>query len=133
MHEKKKGRKTGVPIKALKNRSKEQEREIAKDYKAAGFPNAKRQVMSGAIHYLKGDVDPGKLLLVEAKMSRSGRIIINPEWLEKVEQESKDLGRAGFYALHSWVAAGSDNYKRAVIVSEPLWYAILSKWNDAET
>lgn len=130
MHEKKKGRRSGVPIKALKNRSEQQERDIAKGYVAAGFPKARRQAMSGAMRVLPGDVDPGKLLLVEAKQTRTGRMIIDPGWLLQVEKQSRDLGRAGFYALHSWVAEGTDNYKKVVIVSEPLWLAILGKWNE---
>lgn len=129
MHDKKQA-KRGTPIKALKNRSEQQERLIAKGYVVAGFPKARRQIMSGAISTLKGDVDPGSLLLVEAKQTRSGKLVIDPDWLEKVEKESKDLGRAGFYALHGWVSKNMDNYKRVVVVSEPLWFAILSKWNE---
>jgi hypothetical protein len=122
----------GTPIKKLKNRSEQQERTVAKSYVAAGFPKARRQAMSGAMRVLPGDVDPGTLFLVECKMTRQGKMIIDPDWLEHVEQQSRDLGRAGFYALHSWIAKGSDNYKKVVVVSEPLWLAILSKWN-AET
>lgn len=127
MHEKK-GRKSGVPIKALKNRSEQQERDIAKSYQAAGFPKARRQAMSGAMRVLPGDVDPGSLLLVEAKQTRTGRMVIDPGWLEQVEKQSSDLGRAGFYALHSWVAKGTDHYKKVVIVSEPLWLVIVGNW-----
>ena len=129
MHDKKQARK-GTPIKALKNRSEQQERLIAKGYVAAGFPKARRQAMSGAMRVLPGDVDPGSLLLVEAKQTRSGKLVVEPKWMEQVEQQSKDLGRAGFYALHGWVAKGTDNYKRVVMVSEPLWFAILTKWNE---
>lgn len=124
----KKGRKKGVPIKTLKNRSEQQERDIAKSYVAAGFPKARRQAMSGAMRVLPGDVDPGSLFLVEAKQTRTGRIVIDPGWLEQVEKQSRDLGRAGFYALHAWVAKGSDNYKKVVVVSEPLWLVIIGNW-----
>lgn len=127
IHDKKAAKKR-TPIKALKNRSEHQERLVAKGYVEAGFPKAKRQIMSGAISTLKGDVDPGQLLLVECKQTRTGRMIINPDWLEQVEKQSKDMGRAGFYALHSWVSKNMDNYKRVVVVSEPLWFAILSTW-----
>lgn len=127
MHEKKAAKKP-AGIKALKNRSEHQERLIAKSYKEAGFPRSRRQAMSGAMRVLPGDVDPGSLLLVEAKQTRTGRITIDPAWLEQVEKQSRDLGRAGFYALHAWIAKDTDNYKRVVIVSEPLWLAILGNW-----
>src|ERR1700694_1663271 len=117
-------------IKSLKQRSEQQERDIAKGYREVGFPHAKRQAMSGALRVLPGDVNPGSLLLVEAKETRTGRMIIDPAWLEQVEQQSRDIGRAGFYALHSWVAKGNNNYKKVVVVSEPLWFAILAKWNE---
>lgn len=129
----KKQAKIRTPIKSLKNRSQHQERLVAKSYVAAGFPKAKRQAMSGAMRALPGDVDPGHLLLVECKETRTGRMIINPDWLEHVEQQSQDLGRAGFYALHAWVAKDSDNYKRVVVVSESLWLAILSNWTHENT
>lgn len=126
----KKQAKIRTPIRSLKNRSKHQERLIAKDYVKAGFPKAKRQAMSGAIAILPADVDPGSLLLVEAKQTRTGRMIIDPDWLEHVEKQSKDMGRAGFYALHSWISKDMDNYKKVVVVSEPLWFALLSRWNE---
>src|SRR5712664_1383473 len=93
----KKQAKKRVPIKKLKNRSREQEREIAANYKAAGFPHSRRVPMSGAIATMKGDVDLGELFLVEAKLTRSGQLIIKHDWLEQVQKQSKDMGRAGFY------------------------------------
>ena len=129
MHDKKQA-KRGTPIKALKNRSEQQERLIAKGYVVAGFPKARRQAMSGAMRVLPGDVDPMKLLLVEAKQTRQGRIVIDPQWLLQVRQQSRDLGRAGFYALHSWLAEGDKNYLKVVIVDEALWFAVLKNWNE---
>lgn len=129
----KKQAKIRTPIKSLKNRSQHQERVVAKAYVAAGFPKARRQAMSGAMRILPGDVDPGQLLLVECKETRTGKMVIEPDWLEHVEQQSRDLGRAGFYALHGWVAKDSDNYKRVVVVSEPLWLAILGNWTHENT
>src|SRR5665213_176629 len=129
MHEKKQA-KRGTPVKALKNRSEQQERTIAKGYVAAGFPKARRVPMSGAIASLKGDVNPGSLLLVECKETRQGRMVIKPDWLLQVRKQSKDMGRAGFMALHAWVGEGSDNYYKVVLVDESLWFAILSKWNE---
>src|SRR5579859_2833793 len=121
-----------VPIKALKNRSRDQELKIGKDYKAAGFPRAKRQTMSGAISYLPGDVDPGELLLVECKLTRAGQLVIKTDWLAQVQRQARDMGRAGYYALHAWVAGESEHYNKVVIVDEDLWFKVLKDYKDAE-
>lgn len=116
-------------IKSLKQRSEQQERDIAKGYREAGFPHAKRQAMSGALRVLPGDVDPGSLLLVEAKETRTGRLVIKPDWLLQVREQARNMGRAGFYALHAWLTEGEKNYLKVVIVDEALWFAVLEKWN----
>lgn len=119
-------------IKSLKNRSKDQEREVAKSYQKAGFPHARRIPMSGAIQHWKGDVDPGELLLVECKQTRSGKLVIEPDWLAQVQKQSKDIGRAGFYALHGWVAKDTEQYHKIVVLPEELWLAILGEWMGRE-
>jgi hypothetical protein len=131
MQTKKQARK-GTPIKALKNRSRDQELKIGKDYKGAGFPHARRVPMSGAISTMPADVDPGELLLVECKQTRTGRMVIDPKWLAQVEKQSIDSGRAGYYALHAWVAAGDEHYHKVVVVDEKLWMQILKQFKEAE-
>lgn len=118
-----------IPIKSLKQRSEHQERLIAKDYREAGFPKAQRIAMSGAIATMKGDVNPGELFLVEAKETRRGSLTINPEWVWKVRKEAADMGRKGWYALHAWVAEGSEHYTKVVMVEENLWMEILEGYN----
>ena len=126
-------KKTKTPIKSLKQRSEEQERRIAKGYKQAGFPRARRQWMSGAIATAKADVDPGELLLVEAKETRQGSLVIDPEWILKVRRESQDVGRQGFFALHAWVAKDNEHYYKVVIVEESLWLQILEGYKNASS
>jgi hypothetical protein len=123
----KKQAKKRVPIKALKNRSRDQELNIAKDYKKVGFLNARRVPMSGAISTMPADVDPGELLLVEAKLTRTGQLVIKTDWLAQVRRQAFDMGRRGYYALHAWVAKGDENYHKVVIVDEDLWFNILSQ------
>lgn len=126
----KKQAKKRTPIKALKNRSRDQENKVADGYKSVGFRHAKRQAMSGALQVLPGDVDPGELLLVECKETRTGRMVIDPEWLAQVMRQSQNMGRSGWYALHSWVADGSKNYHKVVVVDEDLWYSVLGKFKE---
>ena len=131
IHEAKQSKKR-VPIKALKNRSRDQELKIAKDYKEAGFPRAKRQTMSGALAILPGDVDPGELLLVEAKLTRQGQLVIKTDWLAQVRRQSEELGRRGYFALHAWVADENEHYNKVVVVDEDLWMQVLRQYKNAE-
>lgn len=128
----KKQAKKSTPIKSLKNRSKDQEREVSKGYLSAGFRHAKRQAMSGAISDLKGDVDPGELLLVECKMTKSGKLVIDMDWINQVEKQSRDMGRAGYYSLHTWTAGEHTQYKKVVVLPEELWFQILSQFKSNE-
>lgn len=121
-----------VPIKALKNRSRDQELKIAKDYKEAGFPRARRQTMSGALSIMPADVDPGELLLVEAKLTRAGSLVIKTDWLAQVRRQAQDLGRRGYFALHAWIADENEHYNKVVIVDEDLWLKVLKDYKDAE-
>jgi hypothetical protein len=67
------------------------------------------------------------LLLVEAKQTRTGQLIIKPDWLAQVRKQATNIGRRGYYALHAWVAKGDEHYHKVVIVDEDLWFAILSQ------
>lgn len=120
------------PIKALKNRSRAQELEIGKEYRAAGFKKARKVPFSGAITDLKGDVDPGELFLAEAKLTRTGQLVIETKWLEKIRQEALDKGRNGWYALHAWIANGNEHYHKVVVVDEELFYKLLQGYKYAE-
>lgn len=117
--------------KTLKNNSKNQERAIAKDYVKAGFEKARRVPGSGAFANLPADVDPGELLLLEAKMTRTGRMIIDPEWLSKTERQAKEMGRP-FYALHTWVADESHPFEKWVTIREDYFFELLRRLNAAE-
>jgi Holliday junction resolvase len=127
-------KKTKTPIKSLKQRSEEQERRIAKGYKKVGFTHAQRVPMSGAIATMKADVDPGELLLVEAKETSQGSLVIDPEWILKVQKESFDKGRRGFAAVHAWVSKKDvHRYYKVVVVEESLWFEILEGYKNATT
>lgn len=88
--------------------------------------------MSGAISYLPGDVDPGELLLVECKLTRAGQLVIKTDWLAQVRKQAQDMGRAGYYALHAWVAGESEHYNKVVIVDEDLWFKVLKDYKERE-
>lgn len=128
----KKQAKSRVPIKKLKNRSRDQELMIAKGYQKSGFPRAKRQAMSGALAILPGDVDPGDLLMVEAKLTRAGQLVIKSEWLAQIQRQAREMGRAGFYALHAWIAKGSEHYNKVVILDEELFFTVLGWYRENE-
>lgn len=117
--------------KSIRDRSKSQENRIAESYQKVGFPDAKRVFGSGAHKGLPGDVDPGALLLVEAKETRAsksnpgGRLTIDPEWILKVRNFSQEKGYRGWYALHAWAAPDGGNYYKAVVIPEELWWEII--------
>lgn len=117
--------------KQLRNNSKAQERAIANDYQTAGFTKARRVPGSGAFASLPADVDAGELLLLECKMTRTGRMIIDPAWLAKVEGQAKQMGRP-FYALHAWVADKTHPFDKWVCIREDQFFEILRRLNEAE-
>jgi hypothetical protein len=121
-----------VPIKKLKNRSREQELAIGAKYREAGFKRARKVPMSGSIDTLKGDIDPGELFLAEAKLTRTGQLVIKTEWLKKIQKEAIDKGYRDWYALHAWVADGNEHYHKVVVVDEDLWYAVLRDYKERE-
>jgi Holliday junction resolvase len=118
----------GSSTTARKNRSKAQEREVAKEYVKAGFENARRVPGSGAFATLPGDVDPGRLFLAECKETRRGRLTIDPEWLDKVESQSKSMGRP-WYALHTWIGSETSRYRKTVTISEDFFYELLKEYH----
>lgn len=83
-----------------KARARTMERGIAQDLRQAGDVSAKRQILSGAIKELPGDVDSTHFT-IEAKNyapieTNAGRMIrIDLQWLTKVMKEGRDQGKPG--------------------------------------
>jgi Holliday junction resolvase len=115
-----------------RQRSQAQERSITDTYKDIGY-KARRVPGSGAFHdaMLYADVDIDNLLLVEAKETRTGKITIDPEWVEKVKAEAQAIGKR-FWAIHAWVAEAESNYKKLVIVEQDTWMTLLKERRDME-
>lgn len=114
-------------VKHNKARSQVQERDLAKDYKDAGFDKARRVPMSGALHeaLLLADVDPGETYLVEAKQTRSGKLVLETEWLKKIKAEAASQNRKPL--LHAAVALDEGNYERWVSMPEEDWFQLLKQ------
>lgn len=114
-------------VKHNKARSQVQERDLAKDYKDAGFDKARRVPMSGALHeaLLLADVDPGEMFLVEAKQTRSGKLVLENEWLKKIKAEAASQNRKPL--LHAAVALDEGNYERWVSMPEEDWFQLLKQ------
>src|SRR6266704_1591530 len=119
-------------VKHNKQRSQTEERKIASEYKDAGFAKARRQPMSGALHgaALLADVDPGSLFLVEAKMSRSGKLVLETDWLKKIKEEAKSQNRRPL--LHGAVAMDEGQYERWVSMPEDDWFKLLKEYKDLD-
>lgn len=118
-------------IKSAKGRATAMETKVAEGYKASGFSRARRVPMSGAIvGVLPGDVDPGEEFLCECKMSRSGKLQVQPKWWKQIKQQARDAGRTP--VLHGWVAEADDPYDKVVMVPEEVWYALLKERNDLQ-
>lgn len=115
-----------------KQRSQAQERDIASKYKDAGFENARRQPMSGALHgaLLFADVDPGEIFLVEAKQTRSGKLVLETEWLKKIREEASSQSRRP--VLHAAVAVDEGQYERWVVMPEADWMLIVKENKDLD-
>lgn len=113
-----------------KQRSQAQERDIAGKYKDAGFNKARRQPSSGALHeaLLFADVDPGERWLVEAKQSRSGKLVLEPDWLRKIKEEAFSQNRKPL--LHAAVAVGEEHYERWVALPEEDWFDLIKELKD---
>ena len=113
---------------ARKQRSKHQERELARSYRLAGFPKAHRQDLSGSLRDKPGDIDPGDYLLAEAKETRQGRLVLDPEWISKIRIQAKSLSRP-WYALHAWVGREIGDYYTVAIVDEKHFFQLIKKEN----
>lgn len=119
-------------VKHNKQRSQAQERDLAKDYKDAGFAKARRVPMSGALHEaaLLADVDPGEKYLVEAKQTRSGKLVLETEWLKKITAEAASQNRRPL--LHAAIALDEGQYERWVAMPEGDWFKVLKEYKDLE-
>jgi Holliday junction resolvase len=117
-------------VKHNKQRSQAQERSISDGYKAAGFNKSRRQPSSGALHeaLLFADVDPGERWLVEAKQSRSGKLVLEPDWLKKITEEAHSQGRKPL--LHAAVALDEGHYERWVALPEQDWFDLIKELKD---
>ena len=110
-----------------KQRSQAQERDIASKYRDAGFEKARRQPMSGALHgaLLFADVDPGEIFLVEAKQTRSGKLVLENEWLRKIKEEAHSQNRRP--VLHAAIALDEGQYERWVCMPEEDWMLLVKE------
>lgn len=115
-------------VKHNKQRSQAQERDLAKDYKDAGFNKARRVPMSGALHeaLLLADVDPGEKYLVEAKQTRSGKLVLETAWLKKITAEAASQNRKPL--LHAAIALDEGQYERWVSMPEEDWFQLLKEY-----
>lgn len=115
-------------VKHNKQRSQAQERDLAKDYKDAGFDKARRVPMSGALHeaLLLADVDPGEKYLVEAKQTRSGKLVLETAWVKKIKAEAASQNRKPL--LHAAIALDEGQYERWVSMPEEDWFQLLKEY-----
>lgn len=119
-------RRTKNDTKHRKERSKSQERGVARSYRESGFSSAKRVAGSGNIAGLPGDVDPGSWFLGECKETRSGKLVVDPEWVEKIEAQSRQRGRP-WWALHLWIADTTSNYRKVVVLDEGHFFQLIRR------
>jgi Holliday junction resolvase len=119
-------------VKHNKQRSQSEERKINTEYKAAGFDKSRRVPMSGALHeaLLFADVDPGERYLVEAKMTRSGKLVLETEWLKKITAEAASQNRKPL--LHAAIALDEGQYERWVSMPESDWFELLKQTKELE-
>lgn len=117
---------TRTNLRNIKNRSKDQERQLAREYQESGFTRAKRVPASGALKGLPGDVEVEDFLLAEAKMSSRGTLTIKPEWIDKIRRQAREAGKKN-WALHAWVKEGDNNYRKVVIVDPDFFFSLIGK------
>lgn len=117
--------------KARKDRSKHQERELARCYERSGFAKAKRVPGSGALAGLPADVDPGEWFLAEAKETRTGKLTLNPEWIRKIAAQAKQMGRP-WWAVHCWVGQETGPYSKVVILDHDHFFELMRLFQDAQ-
>lgn len=118
-------------IKHSKDRATAQEYAVRDEYREAGYPKTRKVPGSGAYHQaiLFSDVEVEDLLLVECKESRSGKLQIEPEWVSKVDGESKAMGKP-WWAIHAWVAEGEKHYDKLVVVKQETWMDLMKQLKD---
>lgn len=88
--------------------------------------------MSGALHgaALLADVDPGEKYLVEAKQTRSGKLVLQNDWLKKIKAEAASQNRKPL--LHAAIALDEGQYERWVSMPEEDWMSLLKEHKDLE-
>jgi hypothetical protein len=88
--------------------------------------------MSGALHEaaLLADIDPGERYLIEAKQSRSGKLVLQTEWLKKIKAEAASQNRRPL--LHAAIALDEGQYERWVSMPEEDWFKLLKEYKDLE-
>jgi Holliday junction resolvase len=118
--------------KNIRNASKEQERNLSKRFKAAGFEESRRVPGSGNLAILPGDVDAGEWFLGEAKETRTGKQIIDPDWYDKIEAQAKRMGRP-WWVLFTWVGTETSRYRKVVSMSEDTFFALIERLRAAES
>lgn len=111
--------------KQLRNNSKAQERHIAKLFKTAGFEQSRRVPGSGSMAILPGDID-SDWFLGEAKMTRTGRMVIVPLWIRKIRKQAQQMGKR-WWVLHTWTAEGNDQFEKLVTLDESTFFEILAQ------
>lgn len=111
-------------LRSSKNKSREQERQLAREYQEVGFKTARRVPASGAIAGSPGDVEVEDFLLAEAKFSGRGKLTINPAWIDKIKSQAKQAGKK-YWALHAWVKQGDDNYRKVVIIDPDFFMELI--------
>lgn len=125
------GKRLKNTTKTRNNNSKNQERNLSKRYQDVGFEKARRVPGSGSISILPGDVDPGEWFMGEAKMTRTGKLTIQPTWIRKIAEQAKQMGRP-WWVLHTWTAEGLDQFTKCVTLSEDTFYELLRRLKAAE-
>jgi Holliday junction resolvase len=118
-------------VKHNKDRATAQEYAVRDEYREAGYLKTRKVPGSGAYHdaQLFSDVEVENLLLVECKESRTGKLQIEPEWVKKVSQEAKMMGKQ-WWAIHAWTAEGEQHYDKLVVVDQQTWMDLVKQLHD---
>lgn len=120
-------------VKHNKDRATAMEYAVRDEYREAGYLKTRKVPGSGAYHdaILFSDVEVEDLLLVECKESRTGKLQVEPEWVSKVEGESKAMGKP-WYAIHAWVAEGEKHYDKLVVTKQETWMQLIKQLHDLD-
>lgn len=117
--------------KHIKNRSKTQERELARSYRSVGFEKAKRIAGSGAWGEIVADVDPGEWFLVEAKETSKGNFTTKRDVIQKIAHQAKQMGRP-WWVIHEWIGEASGPYEKVVVMSEKHFFELMNLLKERE-